>query len=128
MERAVEAGMPKSIAAPAIADFLLLLDRDEEAMRTLQEHMIDPDDPIGFEMRARYHMRRGDLPRALEEVRRGLEVDPESLYNHRTRGDIYVRMGELGKARKEYDRALNLVQDSVIDRQEIEEKARSIPG
>lgn len=62
-----------------------------------------PDDPRAYGLRAASLWYSGELPRAVEDYSKALELDPQDLLAHMGRGQIFAESGDFSRAIEDLD-------------------------
>jgi cytochrome c-type biogenesis protein CcmH/NrfG len=102
--------------------FLLLWDNNTEAaLPAVQTTLaLDPNSAEGRVLLGIYSYRHGDLTGALNEVRRGIDLDPGGGWFYVVLGDIYRDLGQRLAARTAYERAIELGSEVEYARRQLQ--------
>jgi tetratricopeptide (TPR) repeat protein len=109
LEKAVALGLEDPQAGLQLADALLVLGREDEAVAAWQRAAAG----AYLLAEARRHLRAGDLAAAEATQRLAARVEPESAEAYRVLGEIYAGRGRTAEAVAAYQTALHLDTDEI---------------
>ncbi len=96
-------------ALHALAEAQVAMEKYDEALETANRAInADPEEAMGYNMRARIHALKGDLQAALSDLNKSLEVEVDGIPALLMRARVQQALGETEQALKDVNRALEL--------------------